>query len=279
MKLTKLFQFSLTCFIHVFCNSVFSEEIKINANFPDSVSPGQSFETEFVIEKGSVTSFAKFQVDCPSGFYASPVDIHSGNWTFEQQRVKIVWVSVPSETSFRVKLNFKAPSTYSSASAIFAVKFFYLENNVKKELDLTPFNVKVNSGSNTSSKNTSTTSENKSADLNTVNSTNENVAQISNAENNSITNVVSEKVETKKEVEKVSIVFRLQLGAFSTKPALSKFNGLKDLWIYEEKGLFKVTTGKFDSLQDAEKYKAELKNKGTEGFVVEFDNGVHVKIH
>jgi hypothetical protein len=274
----KLFLFA---YPFVFLNLTSGQTLTVAGNFPDSVLPGQSFEVPFTIEKGSVSSFAKFQVDVPSGFYANPVDIHNGNWTFEQSRAKIVWVSVPSEPSFNVKINFKAPATASSI-AQFSVKFFYLENNIKKELDVNPYSVVISSAS----ANAATSTTETSSSVTTVTTTNtETVTAIENENVNTSTagdtqtSKATQPTNDSKAASNTNVVFRIQIGAFSTKPPQSKFSGLKDIWMYEENGLTKVTTGKFSTLKEAEDFKSVLKSKGTDGFVVEFDNGVHVKIH
>lgn len=269
--------FTFLCFSAL--SKISGQTISITGSFPDSVSPGQLFEVPFTIEKGSVSSFAKFQVDVPSGFYANPVDIHGGNWTFEQSRAKIVWVSIPAEASFSVKISFKTPAMVSSTSQ-FNVKFFYLENNVKKELDLNPYVVKIAGAegsaisSNPISTSTVTSISNTATETVTANTN----ANTSNVGENQTVKETPTTTEIKPATN-VNIIFRVQIGAFSTKPPQSKFAGLKDIWMYEESGLTKVTTGKFSSLKDAEDFKAQLKTKGTDGFVVEFDNGVHVKIH
>ena len=175
----------------------------------------------------------------------------------------------------------------SITSVSFTVKFFYLDNNVKKELDLNPYSVKISETSgNAVAANSVTTSTSTAQVTTTTNPTDAATDGDKSATktNTSVTNETQKTNESNvtnssKPTASGNILFRVQIGAFSNKPPQSKFAGLKDIWMYEENGLTKVTTGKFSTLKEAEDYKNQLKTKGTDGFVIEFDNGIHVKIH
>jgi cell division protein FtsN len=135
-------------FLTIFAISSYSimlSQITISANIP-SLSAGSSTDAEVKITKGTVSNFAKYQMDVPAGIIVSSVDAKSGNFTFENQRAKIVWVSVPGEAEFTIKLKIQASSTAPNPST-FVQKFYYLENNEKKEVEATPVVVALSGGS------------------------------------------------------------------------------------------------------------------------------------
>lgn len=118
--------FALTSFSTIF------SQITINGNFPSSMSAGSSIDADVKINKGTVGNFAKYQMDVPAGIIVSSTDAKNGNFTFENQRAKIIWVSVPSDPEFTIKLKVQAASDAPS-SVTFSQKFYYLENNEKKK--------------------------------------------------------------------------------------------------------------------------------------------------
>lgn len=125
--------------------SSFIAQISINANIPSTISVGNSTDIEVKINKGAVSSFAKYQMDVPVGIVVSSVDSKSGNFTFENQRAKIVWVSVPSDPEFSIKFKVVA-SSESPNQASFSQKFYYLENNEKKEVEANLITVTISDG-------------------------------------------------------------------------------------------------------------------------------------
>jgi hypothetical protein len=247
--------------------SMVGQDLKITTNIPENLNAGQSYDVDINISKGSVSSFAKFQMDLPFGYTATSIDAKTGNWSFDNQRAKIVWVSVPNDPQFTVKVKMNVPSN-AAASATITGKFFYLESNVKKEYDLPPITVRVSGGSgvatNTVTTNTVTTNTVTTNTVTTNTVTTNTVAATNTTTTNPETNA--------------GVTYRVQIGAFSIKPGKAKFPGVKDFWIYEDNGLYKATAGKFNNLDAAEAYKAQLKSQGMDGFVVAFQNGVRVKL-
>jgi len=125
--------------------SSFIAQVSINANIPSTISVGNSTDIEVKINKGTVSSFAKYQMDVPAGIVVSSVDAKSGNFTFENQRAKIVWVSVPSDPEFSIKFKVVA-SSETPNQASFSQKFYYLENNEKKEVEANLITVTISDG-------------------------------------------------------------------------------------------------------------------------------------
>jgi hypothetical protein len=119
-----------------------AQDVKLTHNLPSSAAPGQTISAEFVVTKGNIGAFAKFQCDLPAGFTAENVDSKSGNFTFENNRVKIVWVSLPSEPSYTFTFKINIPASASGAASV-GGQFYYLENNVKKEFDVVPQNISL----------------------------------------------------------------------------------------------------------------------------------------
>ena len=73
------------------------------------------------------------------------------------------------------------------------------------------------------------------------------------------------------------IVYKIQLGAFSKKPAKSDFKSVGKIKIIEEDGMYKVLYGSFNIKEDAIKERLAILTKGFDGFVVTYQDGSRQK--
>lgn len=289
----------LTFFAIASFTSVFSQ-ITINANFPSSMNSASSVDADVKINKGAVGNFAKYQLDVPAGYVISAVDAKGGNFTFENQRAKIVWVSVPSEPEFIIKLKVQANSDATNPGT-FLQKFYYLENNEKKEVEAAPAVINIGGGSVTSTTpvetkpvTTATPTETKPVETQPVTtSTPTETKPVETQPVTTTTPTETKPVETKpvtttptptesKPVKPVSasseagMTFKVQIGAYSTQPSKSKFSGAGNVSIDLINGMYKVTVGNFKTLDDAVKHRDELKSKGYNGFIAKYKDGVRI---
>ena len=274
-------------------------QITINGNFPASMSAGSSVDADVKINKGTVGNFAKYQMDVPAGIIVTSIDAKNGNFTFENQRAKIVWVSVPSDPEFTIKLKVQAASDAPS-SVTLSQKFYYLENNEKKEVEATPVVISIGGGSAVAA---TTPTETKPAEpvattptptetkpVEPVASTPtpteikpvEPVAttptpvETKPAETKPVELVASTPtpVETKPveaapvkkapaaSTSEAGMSFKVQIGAYSTEPSKGRFAGAGKVNIDLINGMYKVTTGNFNTKEEAIKYRDELQSKG-----------------
>ncbi len=188
----------------------FSQDLSITNSLPSSGTAGQDIEAKYTLTKSpTMGSFAKFQLDLPAGYNAQSVEIKGGNFTFENNRIKIVWVSLPGDASFDFVFKI-TPAASASGNVTFAPQFFYLENNVKKEYTVPPASIDFGGGgavvadntnnatnntttdnSNTAANNTTTDNSNNTTTDNSTNSTNntttDNAANNTNTQSNTTT--------------------------------------------------------------------------------------------
>lgn len=289
----------LTFFAIASFSSVFSQ-ITINANFPSNMNSASTVDAEVKINKGAVGNFAKYQLDVPAGYVISIVDAKGGNFTFENQRAKIVWVSVPSEPEFTVKLKVQANSDATNPGT-FLQKFYYLENNEKKEVEATPAIINIGGGSavvattpiETKPVTTTTPVETKPVETTPVTTTPTETKPVETKPVTTTTPTETKPVETKpvttttsssetKPVKPVTssseagMTYKVQIGAYSNQPSKSKFSGAGNVNIDLINGMYKVTVGNFKTLDDAIKHRDELKSKGYNGFIAKYKDGVRI---
>lgn len=271
-------------------------QITITANLPSSVSTGSTIDADVKINKGAVGNFAKYQMDVPVGYVVSGVDVKGGNFTFENQRAKIVWVSVPGDAEFTVKFKLQVGSDAASPGT-FAQKFYYLENNEKKEVEAAP--IVVTTGGSSGAVAATTPAETKPVETTPVNNTSTTPAETKPVETTPVTSSTppaetktqpvaeSKPTETARtnpaassgssgSTEVAGVTFKVQIGAYTTEPSKSKFSGAGNVSIDMINGLYKVTTGSFKTKDDAIKYRDQLQSKGYSGFIVRYENGKRV---
>lgn len=265
--------------VTAFSTALFSQ-VSINSNIPTSVAAGSSFDAEIKVIKGGIGNFAKYQMDVPMGYVVSATEAKGGNFTFENQRAKIVWVSVPSEAEFVIKFKIQVGSNAASPGT-FAQKFYYLENSEKKEFEATPVSVTIGGAGAVAVNNTPT--ETKPVETKPVET--KPITETKPAETKPVTQTkpVETKPVTTKPVTVASsnaseagMTFKIQLGAFTNEPSKAKFSGAGSVTIESIDGLYKVTTGNFKTREEAYKRLDELKAKGYNGFLVKYKNGQRV---
>jgi len=115
---------------------------------PTSMKAGSSYVVEYQIEKGSHAGFGKLQLDIPFGFTAKVVETNGASFTFSGQVAKFIWMTLPTETSFKVKMELAAASNASGNHA-FKGQFSYIEDNQRKDFDLPVKSIAIEGGPET----------------------------------------------------------------------------------------------------------------------------------
>ena len=77
----------IVTFLSFMSFSALFSQITITANLPSEISANATLEPEVKINKGTISNFAKYQMDVPPGYSVAPIDIKGGNFTFEQSGV------------------------------------------------------------------------------------------------------------------------------------------------------------------------------------------------
>jgi hypothetical protein len=285
--------------------NILNGQVALSTNIPSNLQPGSNTEVEIRVNKGSIINFAKYQLDVPAGVTVSEVDSKAGNFTFENNRAKIVWVSVPSEAEFSLKFKIAVSSSAPSEGA-FIQKFYFLDNGAKKEVEAAPITIafggsassKNLAGSTTqANNNTKTTNTNTQPVASTPAKTEPVKSEPAKTEPVKTQPVKTEPVKTqpvastptktepvKTEPAKVEtpastggLIYRVQLASAPTDPGKSRYSALGKVDISKEDGAYKVLYGTYNSKEEALKGFDEAAAKGFKGFIVKYQNGVRVK--
>ena len=115
----------------LFYQLFFADTVTITPNIPASAKIGTEFTVELTINKGNNTGFAKFQQELPAGFTAVEGESSAGSFTFINQTVKIIWMALPGESSFKISYKVKV-SPEARGTHNLTGKFSYIYDNVKQ---------------------------------------------------------------------------------------------------------------------------------------------------
>ncbi len=261
-------------------------QVVVKTNLPQSIAPNSNLTIEIKINKGIVANFAKYQIDVPAGVTISEGESRTGNFSFEANRAKIVWVSIPTDPEFIISFKMNVGAT--SGNGVFNQRFFYLDNGTKKEDEMDPVTVTFSaSGASTA------ISFNESFSANTVNTANTNSTTATPTKTTSTELTFEQKLEehnkkhggqTTEEKSKTPVntsttglVFRIQLGALAADPGQAKYKAIGRVDVNKEDGFYKILYGSYNSKEDAMKGREDIKAKGFDGFVVRYQDGVRVK--
>lgn len=70
---------------------------------PESVVAGNDFEVTITFRKGELNDYSRFSQDLPAGFTARNIVTPNGDFTFTEQRVRIIWLKLPEEPEIIVR--------------------------------------------------------------------------------------------------------------------------------------------------------------------------------
>lgn len=130
--------------ISVFLFSFFfgDSPVTVTGNFPKSAAVGTEFTADIIINKSSVSGFAKLQLEVPAGFTVKELESKTGNFSFTGNIAKIIWTSIPSDEQLTVKFTLVADASAAGLKTI-ASKFSYVSNNNKEVVDMAPVEIQI----------------------------------------------------------------------------------------------------------------------------------------
>jgi cell division septation protein DedD len=108
-----------------------NEGLSVSCTRKVPLTPGNEFTVELNINKGNLTGFAKLLETLPTGFTASAGESKGASFSFSDQKVKFVWVSMPTEPEFKV--TYKITSTVDPKNQPIDGIFSYIENDETKK--------------------------------------------------------------------------------------------------------------------------------------------------
>jgi len=139
MKYIALFVSTLIALV---VNFYTHQDIKVTQSIPQNIKINSTVPVELAITKGEINGFAKLEQELPDGFTALPLDMKGGAFTFDKQKIKIIWVSLPSSKEFKITYSLKVDGKGTGKKSI-GGKMYFIKDNIKQINEITPSIVDV----------------------------------------------------------------------------------------------------------------------------------------
>jgi hypothetical protein len=118
------FQFFGLLFLGLFS----SNEPVVDHQTPKTIYPGEKKEVTISIDKTAFQGFGKLEIILPSGLVATAGKTEGASFTFHEQKARFVWMTMPTERSFKV--TYYLETTDSSAKNVdIRGTFSYIQDN------------------------------------------------------------------------------------------------------------------------------------------------------
>jgi hypothetical protein len=255
------------------------------------------FTVEITISKGNVTGFAKLLETLPAGFTASQGESQGASFSFNEGKVKFVWVSMPAMPEFKISYKVSVAAGISGAQTIEGV-FSYIENDETKKYTIPASTVNV--GGAVADNTSTTTTPDNSANTNTANTnTADNTASNTNTTppdntGTTATNTTTDNTGTTDNSTKNlsattipspqgNVNYKVQIAALRNAVQADKlavrFNISQKIETEMANGFTKYTVGSHAEYKEARDSRETIRAKGVnDAFVTAYNSGKRVTV-
>jgi len=121
----------------LFINILFSGDISVTMDLAGQINAGKELKVQITLKKGDLTGFSRFQMDLPPGITATNIYSANADFSFKDQKVRLIWLRLPEDENITVSFNIQC-NEHLKGSFDVAGKFSYIENNERKTVDIQP---------------------------------------------------------------------------------------------------------------------------------------------
>lgn len=250
-----------------------------------TVAPGGNISVTVTVHKGSLAGFAKLEEKIPDGFTASEDTQGKGkgsaSFSFVDGKMKMVWLSLPTDSVFTVSYLLNAGAS-ASGSQLVTGKFAYVYNGAASNYQLSGTSFVVTGGSGaiavtpTNTVNTNPT--------NTVVTNPTSTVAITNP-TTTVTPTTTTDVTPHIGGGSKGVVYHVQIMALHSalsdfKGYFARMNGINEpITPSMEEGFTKYMVGKYTEYKSARDHREEVKAKNVVApFVVAYNGGQRITV-
>ena len=113
---------------------VSGQEVEISIDHPSRVNAGEEFTVSVTISKGSLTDYSRFSQDLPLGLSAINVSSPNADFSFDNQRVRVIWLKMPGSNQVTISYKIMVDPRLKGSFMLGGV-FAYVVNDERKFLN------------------------------------------------------------------------------------------------------------------------------------------------
>ncbi|MCB2196583.1 MAG: hypothetical protein KQH79_12035 [Bacteroidetes bacterium] len=132
-------------FVLMVMKMIFSD-VSVEMNAPGQVEAGNEIYVEITLNKSDFDSFARFQQEIPAGLTPVPVKTANADFSFKDQKIKFIWLKLPSEQEFTIAYKLKVDQRLKGTFNLNGT-FSYIADNQRKSVEVDPSYVVINPSS------------------------------------------------------------------------------------------------------------------------------------
>jgi hypothetical protein len=119
--------------VALFLNFIFQTPVQMNIEAPTTVNAGEQFEITVTLNKGDLSSFSRFTQKIPAGLTATPSVSSNADFSFLDQKVRLIWLRLPAEETVSVTYNIHVDPRLKGEFNLEGM-FSYIEDNDRKSV-------------------------------------------------------------------------------------------------------------------------------------------------
>ena len=116
-----------------FYQLVLTGDVTVSQTIPNSIEVGTEAIVQIKVNKSDATGFAKVQQDIPAGFNVEALETKGATFSFKENRLKFIWMSLPSEEEFTISYKLK-PTTATPGNFSIGGKFSFIADSERKNV-------------------------------------------------------------------------------------------------------------------------------------------------
>lgn len=134
-KTTSFAEVILLLIVSLFSFSRSHAQLAALQKVPSTAAPGSSFIVKISINRGPVNGFMKLSQPLPSGYSAVELDSKDGDFRYENNETKIIWLKAPAEVTYTVTYKVKIPKNASGILSLGGKITYVTNKNERKVFD------------------------------------------------------------------------------------------------------------------------------------------------